>query len=207
MSLIHAAHFEGARAVGVIDFGGAGEAGMKITIDGVDFTEANTADAAGGVWTNGASAADSATSLAAAINGDGRGTKPKVTAFVSAEGNSVVVAANEVGTVGNLTVTTDSVANCTVESLHDGIDAQRAQIAGGNYVVTAQDILADEINIVLPFESTGFVANVRDTAGAIDAVTVNATVQTNPARLRLAFAGLTDPMAGDIIHWMAWRAA
>ena len=39
---------QGARASGVVDFGGAGEAGTVITIGGISYTEADTADAV--IW-------------------------------------------------------------------------------------------------------------------------------------------------------------
>ena len=69
-------YFPGQNAVGVVDFNGTGEAAMKITINGVDYQEADAADPEDGVWTNGASAANSATSFAAAVNGDTRENAP-----------------------------------------------------------------------------------------------------------------------------------
>nr|HPL29928.1 hypothetical protein [Anaerolineae bacterium] len=58
----------GQQAVSVVDFNtGAAEAACKVTIDGVDYQEADAEDLPNGVWTSGASAADSATSFAAAV--------------------------------------------------------------------------------------------------------------------------------------------
>lgn len=195
-------NFPGHRAVGVIDFNGAGEAAMKVTIDGVDYQEADTADAPNGVWTNGASAADSATSLAAAINGDTRATAPAVSAVVSDDGDSVIVVADEPGTDGNLAVTTDSASNCTVENLHGGRDAFNREMASVAHTVTAQEVLADEVNVPVPFVPSNFHATVRDTNGAWKATepTFEATIESSPDRVRLNFAGATDLVAGDVVH-------
>lgn len=209
MTQINLTYFNGLNAVGVVDFSGTGEAGMAVTINGVAYTEADTADAEDGVWTNGASAANSATSLAAAINGDIRYGKPDVAAVVSDEGNSVVLLATRPGSEFNYTVTTDSEANCTVENMHGGVDAGRRKVAMVDYVVTAQDVKADECNIVLPFDASGFVVNARTTAGVNDAhtaaVTLIAASDGVPARLRYNFAGATDAIAGDVIHAVIWE--
>ena len=107
-------------------------------------------------------------------------------------------------TAGNLAVTTDSAGAVTVENMHGGDEAGRMKAVIVDYVVTAQDVLADEVNIPLPFTPTGFVVNARTTAGVIDAVTVEAAMQASPDRLRLNFAGATDPVAGDIVHAIVW---
>ena len=75
----------------------------------------------------------------------------------------------------------------------------------GNYTVTAQDVLADQVTIALPFTPTGFIINGRTSAGVIDAWTVEATIQANPDRLLVNFAGATDPVAGDIVHFVAFE--
>lgn len=198
-------HFPGQNAVGVVDFNGTAEAGMVITINGVEYTEADTADADSGIWTNGASAANSATSFAAAVNGDTREDSPRITAVVSTVGDSVFLIADEPGTEFNYTVTTDSAANCTVENMKSGRDPGRKKIVAGNYTVTAQDVLADQVVIALPFAPSGFIVNARTSAGVIDAVTVEATLETTPNRLLINFAGATDPVAGDIIHYVVFE--
>jgi len=204
VSEIHLLSNPGVRALAVIDFNATGEAAANITFGGVSFTEADTEDFANGKWTNGASAANSATSLNDAINGDTRQNKPNVSSFLSVVGDSVVVVADRSGVAGNLAVTTDSAGAITVENLHGGADATRKKAVVVDYVVTAQDVLADEVNIPVPFTPTGFVVNARTTAGVIDAVTVEATMQASPDRLRLNFAGATDPVAGDILHAIVW---
>ncbi len=204
MSEIHLLSNPGVRALAVIDFNTTGEAAADITIGGVSFTEADTEDFVNGTWTNGASAADSATSLNDAVNGDTRQSKPNVSSFLSDAGDSVIVVADRPGTAGNLAVTTDSAGAVTVENMHGGGEAGRMKAVVVDYVVTAQDVLADEVNIPLPFTPAGFVVNARTTAGVIDAVTVEAAMQASPDRLRLNFAGATDPVAGDIVHAIVW---
>lgn len=205
MSLVNLTYYPGRNAVGVVDFNGIAEAGSTITVGGQVYTEADTADSENGVFTNGASAANSATSFAAAINDDTRDNAPAVTAVVSDAGDSVVLVADNPGTAGNLSVSTDSASNVTVEDMHDGEDTNRKKIAAGNYTVTAQDVLADEVNIGIPFAASGFVVNVRTSTGLIDAVTALATVETSPNRLMLNFAGATDMEAGDIVHYVVFE--
>ena len=97
-----------------------------------------------GIWTNGASAADSATSFAAAVNDDARANRPQVSAFVSAAGDSVVVVADVSEAAGNLVMTEDSAVNVTVENLVGGEDSHRNRMIVVNRVVSAQDVLATE---------------------------------------------------------------
>jgi len=198
-------HFPGQNAVGVVDFNGTGEAGMKITVNGVDYQEADTADAEDGVWTNGASAANSATSFAAAVNGDTRATKNPIKAVVSTAGDSVFLIADYPGTEYNYTVSETSASNCTVENMKSGRNPGRKKIVAGNYTVTAQDVLADQIVIALPFAPTGQIVTGRTSAGVLDGWTVEATIQANPNRLLLNFAGATDPVAGDIVHYVVFE--
>ena len=205
MSNVTLTSYPGQNAVGVVDFNGVAEAASTITIGGKVYTEADTADAENGVFTNGASTADSATSFAAAVNGDVRKDAPKVTAVLSDEGSSVILVADESGSDGNLSVETDSAANVTVENMHDGKDEGRKKIVVGNYTVTAQDVLADEINIGLPVAASGFVVNLRTSTGLTDAATFLATAETGPNRLLLNFGGATDPVAGDIVHYVAFE--
>lgn len=207
MGLIDLVYNAGVRAMAVVDFNAAGEAAMNVTIGGVVYLEADAADAPAGVWTNGATAANSATSLAAAINGDTRSNKPPVSAFVSDVGDSVIVVADEPGSAGELAITTDSAANATVENMHGSEDNARFEMAMTQYVVTDQDVLADEINLPLSFTPTGFIVDLLTTAGVTDPATFAATIEASPDRLRLNFAGATDPVAGDIVCAIVWRRA
>ena len=196
-------NFPGNMATAVIDFNATGEAGMKVTINNVDYQEADVAVVANGVWTNGASAANSATSLAAAINGDTRATVP-FTAFLSADGNSVIITWDTVGTAGNVTITTTSAANCTVENSTGGSNVGIKQIVIINRIVTAQDVLSLETNIPLPFVPTKILVNYFDADGVLlSTITDKASIQANPNRVRVLQAGATHLAATNIIQVMA----
>ena len=198
------ARHPGTPAVAVIDFNtGAAEAGCKITIGGVDYQEADAADAPNGVWTNGASAADSAASFLAAINGDTRNGGSPFTGVAAAGAHSVILTADAVGTAGNAVITTTSANNVTVENAHGGTDAALKQVVAVNYVVTAQDALAAEVNIALPFAPTAWVMGLFTTAGVVNPTTWLATVQTTPNRIRIAADGATALIAGDIVQLWA----
>jgi len=197
--------YAGAIATAVIDFGDVAEAGCKIVIDGVDYQEDDTADDTTGVWTNGASAAESATSFAVAINGDARETAVDFTAIVSEEGNSVVLVANTVGTDGNVTITTTSGANVTVENATGGLESGIKQTAFINRVVTAQDIKANEINIPIPFTPTKFIVSYVDTDGTTKATDAKTSIEATPDRIRVLLDGATDLIAGDIIQLVVFE--
>lgn len=196
----------GRKAVGVIDFNGVGEVTTAIVINGVTYLEADAAVAASGIWTNGASAADGAVSLVAAINGDAREGKPAATAVISDAGDSVVLVADKVGPAWNYVVTTDSASNVTVESMHSGELPGRLEVFIGQQLVTAQDILADEVTIGLPFTPNAVPeVTCRTTAGLVKAATYVVSVAATPARLLINFAGATDPVATDVLTVLAIR--
>ena len=197
-------NFPGTMATSVIDFNATGEAGMKVTINGVDYQEADVAVVTNGVWTNGASAANSATSLVAAINGDTRATVP-FTAFLSANGDSVILTWDAVGTAGNKTITTTSAANCTVENSIGGTVSATKQMVIVDRIVTAQDILAVEVNIPLPFAPTKFIVQHSDTNGESNPTTWRATIQTAPNRIRITGQGATALIAGDVVQVLAFE--
>lgn len=198
------ARFPGVPAVAVIDFNtGAAEAGCKITIDGVDYQEADAADAPNGVWTNGASAADSCASFLAALNGDTRNDGSPFTGVASAAAHSVILTADAAGTAGNVNITTTSAGNITVENAHGGVDAGIKQIYAVSQAVTAQDALAAEVNIALPFAPTAWVLGLFDATGVVNPTTWLATVETAPNRIRIASDGATALVAGDVVQLWA----
>ena len=198
----------GIRALAVIDFNAAGTAAMDVAIGGQVYLEADAADAPNGVWTNGASAANSATSLNAAINGDTRSTKPKISSFLSDVGDSVIVVFDAAGSDGELALTSSD-GTATVENMHDSEDNARMEMAMISYAVTAQDVLADEVNIVLPFTPTGFIVSWVDATGdeLATPVTTLAAIVATPDRILLNFAGAADPVATDVVNVLAWRRA
>jgi len=204
-SMINSLSVSPVKAVGVVDFNAAAEAAMSIWIGGVQYLEANAEILTAGVWTKGANVTDSSTSFRNAVNGDLRATKPRVTAVLSAVAGATILVADEVGAEYNYVVTTDSAANCTVENMHGGSDG-RHEAFMLSQIVTAQDILAGEVNLGLPFlPSRPPVAWVNTVAGLNKAVTWLITVQATPRRLRYLAAGATPPIATDVLHVLCYR--
>ncbi len=194
----------GKQAVAVIDFNAVGAEGMKITIDGVEYEEAAAEDLPNGVWTNGATAADSATSLAAAINGDTRGGGSPFTAIVSATGDSVILVADAVGVAGNAVLASND-ASATVENGHGGAAAALKRVFAINYAITAQDILADECNIPVPFTPTSFMVQYTDATGALKANTWTAAIAAAPDRIVVTKAGATHLVETDVVHLVVFE--
>ncbi len=200
----------GVRAHAVVDFSDVGTAGKDILINGVSYLEADTADATIGVWTNGASAANSATSFAAAINGDTRRNAPKVSAVVSDAGDSVIIVADEPGSAYEYTVALGTgMLTATVENMSRSQKDGRKMLWTVNHTTTAQDVLADEINIPVPYTPDGWQVFWRAATGAPLATQPTATIslETSPTRLRINFAGATDPSAGQIASVLMWKDA
>jgi len=196
----------GKQAVAVIDINtGAAEAACSVTIGGVEYLEADAEDLPNGVWTNGASAADSATSLAAAINGDTRSGGSPFTAIVSAAGESVIILADAVGTAGNAAITTTSATRVTVENAHGGAAAAIKRTLAIAYVVTDQDVLAGEVNIPVPFTPTAFVVQYTATDGALKAATGTVEIASAPNRILFTEAGGTALIAGDVIRLVVFE--
>ena len=203
-SMINSLSISPLKAVGIIDFAGAGGAGGWVKIGGVTFQEADVAAAANGVWTNGATAPDSMNSLIAAING-GYG-KLGITAVASVEGNSVIVVANDSGVQFNHEILVSG-ANIAAQSMTGGDDG-RAEAMLVARAVTAADVLADEINIGLPFvPAQAPIAFFMTNVGLWIATqpTGTGSIQTNPLRYRYLFAGAVDPTAGMIMYAICYR--
>jgi len=188
----------GAQGVGVIDFNAQGEAGAIVTIGGVAYLEGAT-----GQWLRGANAGAGAVNLAAAINADVRAGSPPFAAVVSAGGHSVIVTAERVGTGGNLVITTTSAGAITVENMHGGRAPVARRVAAIRQTVTAQDALAAEVNIPLPFAPTSFSVQVLDANGVVRAITSRATIQTAPNRIRIVNDGATNPAATNVASVVA----
>jgi hypothetical protein len=191
--------FDGQNAKAVIDFNtGAAEALCNITINGVVYQEADPAVPANGVWTNGGSAANSCASFIAAVNGDTRAPVP-FTAVATTALHSAVLCWDAVGVAGNVAITTTSAVRITVENSISGLEATPRRIAVITYTVTAQDVLADECVIPIPFVATRGVFNYRNAAGLQIFPTCLPSFQINPPRCQAVFAGATDLIATDYI--------
>lgn len=202
-SVAKAVQFPGKMASAYIDFGDVGEAGMKVTIGGVDYQEADTASVTTGVWTNGASAATSAASLIAAINGDTRATVP-FTAVADVSGDGVWLFWDAIGTAGNMEITTDSAANCTVQNATGGAAAGVKNVANIKHTVNTQELLSGAVEIPLPFAPAGYNISAFSSTGAPIYFTNLVTVQTSPNRIRLATNGATALADTNVVHVTAW---
>jgi hypothetical protein len=196
----------GRQAVAVIDFNtGAAEAGCKVVIGGVEYQEADAEDLPNGVWTNGASEADSAASFLAAVNSDTRNGGSPFTALALGT-HAVALIADAVGVAGNAVITTDSANNVTVENAHGGAAAAKKRIHAVNYVVTAQDVLAGIISIPTPFTPRAFIENAKTAAGLDKAHTGLVTIAADPARISIDnTAGATHLAATDVVHLIVWE--
>ncbi len=228
---------------GLVRFGGTAEAGITITLTatiidepGSDdeeeverslvYQEADTAAPATGVWTNGASAATSATSFAAAVNGDLRTEPPEdpteeepdfvfgcpVRALVLADGVTVLLyychrtdATQERVdySTGDIVVTTSSPANVTVEDMTGGERQDPCHSCLRRHIVTALDVLADQIVVPLPSKSE-YAAILpwmgSDGSTLATQPTGLLTTAETPDRLVYTFAGATDPAEGNVMN-------
>lgn len=199
-------YFPGRQAQACIDFNtGAAEGACSVTANGVVYLEADAEDFPNGVWTNGASAANSATSFAAAVNGDTRAGGSPFTALVSAANHSVYLVADAVGTAGNVVISTTSAARVTVENTTGGLAAAVKKMFAIRRAVTAQDVLATEITIPVPFTPTAFTERARDSTGLAKAHTWLTTIQAAPARIRIYAAGATALVATDVVELVIWE--
>jgi hypothetical protein len=194
------AMFTGAHAAAFIDFNtGAAEAGCKITIGGVDYQEADVAVPANGVWTNGASAANSAASFKAAVNGDTRAPVP-FTAVSDLSGDGCWLFWDAVGET-NPDITTTSAARVTVpESATGGLNPVMKKVWNCWHTVTSQELLSGAIEIPLPFSVESIVAQVRSATGAPKYITSLITIEPDPVRLRIRTNGATNAADTDVIH-------
>ena len=181
-----------------IDFNLTAESGMTITIDGVVYTEDDTAVPATGVFTNGASAADSATSLLGALNGDLRADVP-FTAIISVSGDGVWLLWDVQGDDGNVTITTDSAGACTVQNSTGGSDDATKESTNLLHTVNTQELLAGAIELPLPFVPTGFHVSAFTSAGVPVYFTDTVEISTSPNRLTITTAGAINLADTDVL--------
>jgi len=187
-----------------IDFNGVMESAATITINSVIYLEADAAVPASGIFTNGASAADSAASFLTAVNGDTRATVP-FTAVADVSGDSVWLFWDAVG-ANNVTITTDSSSNCTVMSAVGGAVASDVASINITATVTTQMLLSGSpVEIPLPFTPTGFHVSATDSAGTPIYFTDKVTIQATPARIRIDTDGGTNLANTDIVYLTAFK--
>lgn len=202
--------FLGLKARGYVYFGGTTFVDDETIVVGDKTYEAQTAEVdvtAGNVWLDISvlTASVIAANFLAAVNANK--PTPGVTAVLDTKSNvMVVLVADARGAAGNMTVsdTVSDAASCVVGSLIGGEAGGTQTEARGSHVVTAADVLADNIKIPSSLTSPRFFSiTTRSAAGLEKAVTALVTVVG--AYLDYNFAGATDPVAGDVITWEAWE--
>jgi hypothetical protein len=159
--------------------------------------------------TIGANNAACITNLIAAINAN-KPSKP-CTAVVDPKTNTVArIFADNRGEAGEIAFTTDmSDSENTIAAVNNklayGENGGNELLHKGRYVVTAIDVLADNMMIEtgLPSAPEDFLVQVRSAAGVLKAVTVEWTA--SGTKIRGNFAGATDPVAGDVVSWIAYQ--
>jgi hypothetical protein len=198
--LFSRAMFYGSYSAANIDFNtGAAEAGCKVTIGGVDYQEAAVAVPATGVWAKGASAADSRTSLIAAINGDTRAAVP-FTAVADVSGDGVWIFWDTAGET-NVNITTTSAARITVPvASTGGLNQGTKKVWNTWHTATAQELLSGAVEIPLPFSVETLIVQARSAVGAPIYFTDLVTVEPNPVRLRIKTNGATNLANTDMVH-------
>ena len=192
-------------------FEATGTALATVTIGGVVFTEADPAVPANGVYTNGASDNDTATSLAAAINGDTRAaSRDRFDAAVTASGGGVLVgyiASGALTAAERAVTTTDPLADVT--AFTDDLDVANYEQVSGTYTVTAGDVNLAEVNIPLPVgwlaAGTSVMVAIASATGLRRLYTSLVTVQITPPRIRIDADGATNAVATDVVHYIAVR--
>lgn len=189
----------GQMGVGTIRFGATGDC-TSVTIGAVTYPYNGSPDTALGQWAYGASASESATNLAAAIN-----LKTDSPYAATANTDTVHVYAKTAGTAGNVTITrTGGAQPATVENTVGGLAAATKQWCMRAHTVTANDVdTAVLVNIPMPFTPTMFTYSCRSSTGAPVVPTDLFTIGTAPARIVITGSGGTHLVATDVVTIMA----
>lgn len=199
---IAAAPATGKIAQGLVDFNATGDCNA-VVVGAVTYTHNEAPVVTNGEWAYGASAAASATNLAAGINGDTRNAGGAYYIAVASD-TTVFIFALTAGTAGNVTVSrTAGVNPDVVENLVGGVATGAKKLTVIKHTVTTEEGTQVEAHVPLPFVPTTFTAQVRDSNGAIKAVTDLFTIQTTPNRIRVATGGATHIAATDTITIVA----
>lgn len=195
----------GAVAVGSFLFGATGDC-TSVTVGAVTYTYDATPVVTDGEWTYGGAASESATNLAAAINGDERNDGGASYA-ATAESDTVHVYALAAGTAGNVSVSrTGGAQPDTTENLVGGVAVANKGWCVRKHTVTANDVdTAVLVNIPLPFTPTMYIASVMSATGLQRIVTDLFTIGATPDRIILTSDGATHAVAGDVITIQAFE--
>lgn len=189
----------GSVPVGTFRFGDLGDCD-KVTVGAVDYVRDATPVATDGEWTEGISAAASATNLAAGINADTRNGGGKYyIAWVDSDGDTVFVAALTATTNAALSRTGGAQPTTTLGQAGGLAPAtKRTQMV--THTVTADDVdTSATFQIPVPFVPTMFIIQVRDATGALKAISDLVTITASPNRILITSNGATHCAATDIV--------
>ncbi len=192
----------GAMAVGSVRFAATGDC-TGVDVGAVSYDYDATPVVTDGEWAYGASASESATNLAAAING-----KTGSPYGAIANTDTVHIYARAVGTAGNVTVARDGGTQpAAVENLVGGRNAGNRQWTVRSHTVTANDVeTAVLVNIPLPFTPTAFMAWVTDSTGLPLACDDLFTIEATPDRIQVADGSGAAPLvATDVVTVLAFE--
>lgn len=181
-------------------FSATGAPETTVTIGGIVFQEADPADAPNGVWTNGASAANSTTSLAAAINGDTR-TTLAFNAVPHTGGESMWIAQNVVDeAAAAITIAAPSMS-CTTQAFSGGADSAVKKIVNITHAVSANELLSGHIDFPLAFAPETWTVQAYTATGAPIYFTDAVSAMDDPTDLiRITTEGATNLAATDVVH-------
>lgn len=171
-----------------------------VTVDGTVYSLEAAPDVTLGQWEHGGSAAASATSLAAGINGDERNDGgPYYEAIASDQ--SVFIFALETGVEWNGTIARDAAQPSVMEDMAGGENAGSKQFVIIDHTVTAIEDAEDEIHIPIPWETepSAYFALIRTATGALKAATDLMTIEDNPRRIKIEQDGGTNFAVTDVV--------
>lgn len=184
-------------ATGRVRFGGVGDC-TSVTVAAVTYTR-GVADVPNGVWAEGASAAESATNLAASVNGDTRnGGSNSYNAI--AVGATCFFLAKAVGVAGNVAVArVGGTEPATAENMIGGVAVGPKKFVQVAHAVTAAEAAEDAVEIPLPITPTTFSVTVLTSTGAPKTITDLITLVAAPDHISILANGATHVASGDVI--------
>jgi hypothetical protein len=192
--------YYGVQAIGSVRFTGVGDCDA-VQVGAVLYTRDATPVVADGEWTEGVSAATSATNLAAGINGDTRNSGASYY-VATVNTDTVHIYAKTVGGNVAIALTGGAPTEPSVrENLVEGVLKVHKDSVMVQHTVTANDVqTAVLVNIPLPFVPAYYIVQIRNATGGIRYdVTDQFTIGATPNRLVLTDNGATHVIAGDII--------
>ncbi len=157
--------------------------------------------------TIGASGALSAIALRDAINANK--PAPGVTAFIDPKDSLVVrIEADARGALGNMALVetmVDAANTVSGATLLGGENALNQVLARGEYIVTAEDVLAGNVMIGSGLPSTARFSQVDVLTSTGVVKFWDGTSSISGTRLRLDGTGAVNFVAGDKVSWVLWE--